>query len=203
MSSIHHQKQGLIKTCTIRHWVWYCLWFKIVGLKSDVICSYNISWIIGCGKSIEQKSKAACAVTWRIYKLPSLINRYDWHPFFCIPILFSCLNWCRWKEPQHRLQAGIYVEARQTRQQQGCRQFLLLWKKVLWKKSLFGELVFTDGLLFNACFCGQRRYEPFIHSCKQKGRKYCFLLLLLQVGLSSGLSSESPRFHNRNHKILA
>ena len=37
------------------------------------------------------------------------------------------------------------------------------------KKSLFGELVFTDGLLFNACFCGQRRYEPFIHSCKQKG----------------------------------
>ena len=137
-------------------------------------------------------------VTWRIYKLPSLINRYDWHPFFCIPILFSCLNWCRWKEPQHRLQAEIYVEASQTRQQQGCRQFLLLWKKVLWKKSLFGELVFTDGLLFNACFCGQRRYEPFIHSCKQKGRKYCFLLLLLQVGLSSGLSSQSPRFHNRN-----
>jgi hypothetical protein len=39
---------------------------------------------------------------------------------------------------------------------------------VYYEKSLFGELVFTDGLLFNACFCGQRRYEPFIHSCKQK-----------------------------------
>ena len=73
---------------------------------------------------------------------------------------------------------------------QGKARHQLAWarkkkKKVLWKKSLFGELVFTDGLLFNACFCGQRRYEPFIHSCKQKGRKYCFLSILLQVGLSS------------------
>ena len=208
----------------LRNWVWYCPWFKLWGtdvsskamlyapitsLLSNIHAHKFESLVVGNLLNREVRLHVQhLQVTWRIFfsvvqnqnKLSSLINRYDWHPFFCI---YCSPVWIDADEKNHNIKTSSRnIEASQTRQQAGVQAVSPTLKKVLWKKSLFGELVFTDGLLFNACFCGQRRYEPFIHSCKQKGRKYCFLLLLLQVGLSSGLSSQSPRLHNRNHLTL-
>ena len=100
-----------------------------------------------------------------------------------------CIYWCQkqpWRHEIHTIEVNISLEKKKKKMFWNEKRAVIssfMKKSLLF--SVFGELVFTDGLLFNACFCGQRRYEPFIHSCKQKGRKYCFLSILLQVGLSS------------------
>ena len=74
-------------------------------------------------------------------------------------------------------EVNISLEKMFWNEKRGCD---LLYEKSL-PFSVFGELVFTDGLVFNACFCGQRRYEPFIHSCTMLGfmSKWFFLLFTL------------------------
>ena len=74
-------------------------------------------------------------------------------------------------------EVNISLEKMFWNEKRGCD---LLYEKSL-PFSVFGELVFTDGLVFNACFCGQRRYEPFIHSFTMLGfmSKWFFLLFTL------------------------